>query len=152
MNKGIEILTYKNRTLKESWEVSEPNNVYEKTYVDLALKYNLIDLPIEYFQNNLKGLKLRRSFKLTDEQKELVLNHPSLTDDEKFVLELTDFNGLKERSYTFEGKASIDGFVNILKDASMDVLEDLLNVFEELEADIRKENINVLTIRFYIEE
>ncbi len=152
MNKGIEILTYKNRTLKESWEVSEPNNIYEKTYVDLALKYNLIDLPIEYFQNNLKGLKLRRSFKLTSEQKELVLNHPSLTDDERFVLELTDFNGLKEHLFTFEGKTSIEGFISILKDASMDALEDLLNVFEDLEVDIRKENINVLTIRFYIEE
>lgn len=152
MNKGIEILTYKNKILKESWEVSEPNNVYEKTYVDLALKYNLIDLPIEYFQNNLKGLKLRRSYKLTSEQKELVLNHPSLTDDEKFVLELTDFNGLKERSYTFEGKASIEGFISILKDAYMDSLEDLLNIFEELQTDIRKENINILTVRFYINE
>lgn len=152
MNKGIEILTYKNKILKESWEVSEPNNVYEKTYVNLALKYKLIELPIEYFQNNLQGLKFRRNFILNNEQKALVYNYPNLTDDEKFVLELIDFNDLNEHTITFEGKASIEGFISILKDACMDSLEDLLNIFEELQTDIRKENINILTVRFYINE
>lgn len=65
----------------------------------LALKYDLVEAPEGYFNNNIEGLRLRRRTTLTPDQKEKVYALPNLTDDEKYVVNLikNEFKEFDER-------------------------------------------------------
>ena len=63
-----------------------------------ALKYNLVEAPEGYYDNNIKGLMIRRQTGLTPDQKEKVYALPNLTPDEKYVVNLikTEFKEFNE--------------------------------------------------------
>lgn len=138
MKNNFKFSAYKNNNLMFLWEPTDKEtfNLFEKTYVELAIKYKLVDLPLKYYENSLDGLRLRRSFVLSERLKKTVYKSSCLTDDERYVLDV-----FKKNNFVLEGKEKIEDFVSRLKTASVDCLEDIMTIFEDLD-DVRRGEIN----------
>lgn len=139
MKNNFKFSAYKNNNLMFLWEPTDKEtfNLFEKTYVELAIKYKLVDLPLKYYENSLDGLRLRRSFVLSERLKKTVYKSSCLTDDERYVLDV-----FKKNNFVLEGKEKIEDFVSRLKTASVDCLEDIMTIFEDLDDDVRRGEIN----------
>jgi hypothetical protein len=64
------------------------NNFYESTFVQVSLKLKIIEPPIDYYKNNLAGLKLRKSYRLTNEEKNLLVNNDKIDKELKYILSI----------------------------------------------------------------
>lgn len=144
MKNNFKFSAYKNNNLMFLWEPTDKEtfNLFEKTYVELAIKYKLVDLPLKYYENSLDGLRLRRSFVLSERLKKTVYKSSCLTDDERYVLDV-----FKKNKLVLEGKEKIEDFVSRLKTASVDCLEDIMTIFEDLDDDVRLGEINKFVLK-----
>ena len=64
------------------------NNFYESIFVQVSLKLKIVEPPINYYKNNLAGLKLRKSYKLNFDEKNKVINSEKINEDLKYVLNI----------------------------------------------------------------
>lgn len=131
MKNELQLIAYKNNKIIFQYNFNG-NAFYESIFVHIGSKYNLISLPLGYHENSLTGLRLRRSYCLTSDEKRLVYEHPRLTVNERYILDLT------RQSYVeIKGQKSIDDFVSRLSGQTMGNLEDINYVLDEHEKDIK---------------
>ena len=80
----MKILLYKNNSLLAQEEF-DSKLYYENTYSSLAVKYKLVSVDPNYFNNDLEGFKIRENLIVDNNIKKQVYN--KTTDDIKLVLD-----------------------------------------------------------------
>jgi hypothetical protein len=119
------IKCYKNGNLAFENDFNH-SSFYEVPFVQIGLKLNLIDVPEGYYANNLAGLKLRRNFKATKEQKEIILSSLELTKEQKYLLGIA-YN----KNQTIDGKSKVEELISIFSGFKIGNLEDINSWFDE---------------------
>ena len=64
------------------------NSFYESMFVEVSLKLKIVEPPIDYFKNNLAGLKLRKSYKLNSDEKQIVMTSNKIDEELKEILKI----------------------------------------------------------------
>lgn len=120
------IKCYSNNELKYENDFNHPS-FYEVPFVQLGLKFNIIETPEGYHANNLAGLRLRRNFKANDEQKKIIIESSKLTSEEKYLLNIA-----KNKNFLLEGNKNICDLVSNFSGLKIGNLEDINSWFEEI--------------------
>lgn len=119
------IKCYSNNNLEFENEFNH-SSFYEVPFVQLGLKLKLIETPEGYHANNLAGLRLRRSFKTNDEQKQTILTSSKITEDERYILNIA-----VNKNQTIEGSEKVEDLISIFSGLKIGNLEDINSWFEE---------------------
>lgn len=106
---------------------------YEKTFVDLSDRLGLTRPSKEECQNNLEGLRLRRQRRLTDDQKQRLLDSQDLTGDERLILELA-----RDNKKAIEGEETIKDIVFAFSGLKVGNIEDINEFFEDVNLSNRE--------------
>lgn len=109
--------------------VFETNDTFiEQLFVQTSDSLGLTRLTVKESENTLDGLRLRRNRRLTDEQKQSVVDSPLLTEKQKKVFEFLycQSNGCSDSQDIVDGLLSLD----------CDCLSDVKEWIEEMEIDI----------------
>ena len=83
----MKIILYKNNSLLAE-EKFDSKLYYENTYSSLAVKYKLVSVDSNYFNNDLEGFKIRENLIVDKSIKKQV--YTKTTDDIKLVLDYID--------------------------------------------------------------
>lgn len=119
------IKCYSNNNLTFENEFNH-SSFYEVPFVQLGFKLNIIEAPEGYHANNLAGLKLRRSFKTNDEQKQIILGSLKITEEQRYILNIA-----KNKNQIIEGKEKVEELISIFSGLKIGNLEDITSWFEE---------------------
>ena len=98
---------------------------YDTTFVDMSDRLGLTTKTAEMCKNTKEALKLRKNRKLTNEQKQAVLDSPDLTGDERVVLDI-----VRDDYVDIDGDV-VDDVVSCFSGMQISNLEEINNFFEE---------------------
>ena len=124
------IQCYKNNELISKNEFNHAS-FYEVPFVQLGFKFDIIETPEGYHANNLAGLRLRRSFKTNDTDKNIIVNSLKLSNEERFVLNIAI-----NKNVEIVGKEEVDNLISNFRGLKIGNLEDINSWFEELNTDL----------------
>ena len=102
------------------------SSFYEVPFVQIGLKLDLIKVPEGYYSNNLQGLRLRRNFKATEVEKNTIINHSSLSNEERYIL-----NIIQTKNCVINGINNIKDLISTISSIKLGNLEDISSWFEE---------------------
>lgn len=104
------------------------SSYYEVPYVQIGIKLNIIEPPLGYYENNIKGLRIRRNFKVTLDEKDQIFNNINLSKEDKELFIL-----LKET--IIEGYDNVKDFIHKLSGYKIGNIEDIISWFEDNNMD-----------------